>query len=140
MKRTIVWLLMILALASAPVPARAEFDAGKYQPTTQADLSKNSERNVGKKFRITEPFQFCGSDFCVQKQMKINTREYYCFTVGPLCLVRMYIKKDHPGAQAVLDLKKGDKVTIYGTFEQMGSTFKYMVVDHVVVEKKPATP
>jgi hypothetical protein len=52
----------------------------------------------------------------------------------------MYIKKDHPGAQAVLDLKKGDKVTIYGTFEQMGSTFKYMVVDHVVVEKKPATP
>jgi hypothetical protein len=52
----------------------------------------------------------------------------------------MYIKKDHPDAQSVLNLKKGDKVTVYGIFELMGSDFKYMVVDHVVVEKKPASP
>lgn len=133
-------LLLVLSLTLAPLPAMAAFDAAKYEPVTQAALAKNPESNVGRKFRITEPFQFCGSDFCVQKKMKINNRDYYCFTVGPLCLVRMYIKKDHPGAQAVLDLKKGDKVTVYGTFELMGSDFKYMIVDHVVVEKKPAGP
>jgi hypothetical protein len=136
----IAWLLLVFALAVAPLTALADFDAAKYEPTTQAALAKNPENNVGRKFRVTEPFQFCGSDFCVQKKMKINTREYYCFTVGPLCLVRMYIKKDHPDAQSVLNLKKGDKVTVYGIFELMGSDFKYMVVDHVVVEKKPASP
>ena len=135
----IAWLLLVLALALAPLPApAAAFDAAKYEPTTQAVLAKNPENYIGRKFRLTEPFQFCGSDFCVQKKMKINTRDYFCFTVGPLCLVRMYIKKDHPGVQAVLDLKKGDKVTVYGIFELMGSDFKYMIVDNVVVEKKPA--
>jgi hypothetical protein len=137
--RRVAWLLLSLALAFAPSAALAEFNAAAYQPASQAELVKNKDA-VGKKFRVSEPFQFCGSDFCVQKKMKIDTREHFCFTLGPLCLVRMYIKKDHPQVQSVLDLKKGDKVTVYGVFERMGNDFHYLVVDHVAVDRKPGTP
>ena len=135
-KALLFTVLTVLVLLPAPPVAFAEFDAASYAPATQAELVKNPAAHIGKKYQVTDPFQFCGSDFCVQIQRtKINTKDYYCFTLGTVCLVRMYIKKDHPEAPTVLKLRKGDKVTVYGTFDYMGSNYHYLVADHVVVGK-----
>lgn len=134
MGKSLRFALFVLA-ASLASPAFAGFDASAYAPATQADLVKSPAAHVGKKYQVTDPFQFCGSDFCVQIQKtKINTREYYCFTLGPMCLVRMYVKKDHPDADRVLKLKKGDKVTVFGVFDYMGSNYNYLIVDRVVTD------
>ncbi len=125
-----------MLLLLLPALAFGEFRASDYTSITQTDLVKDPEFHAGKKYVIRDPFQFCGSDFCVQIQKtKINTKDYYCFTVGTVCAVRNYIKKDHPEAQQVLKLRKGDMLTIYGTYDHMGSNYNYIVVDHVVVEK-----
>lgn len=130
-------LSVIGALLLAPLAAFGEFNPADYRAATQEELVKGPASHVGKKYRVADPFQFCGSDFCVQTmKTKINTREYYCFTLGPLCLVRMYVKKDHPDAAQVLKLRKGDKVTVYGTFDYMGSNYNYLIVDRVAIEGK----
>ena len=135
-KALLFFVFAILVLLPAPPAALGEFNAAEYVPATQAELVKTPGAHVGKKYQVTDPFQFCGSDFCVQIQKtKINTKDYYCFTLGTVCLVRMYIKKDHPEASLVLKLRKGDKVTVYGTFDYMGSNYHYLVADHVVVGK-----
>jgi len=129
------WLTVIGVLFLAPPAAFGAFNPADYMVATQAELVKAPGTHAGKKYQVTDPFQFCGSDFCVQIQKtKINTRDYYCITLGPLCLVRIYIKKDHPEAPQVLKLKKGDKVTVYGTFDYMGSNYHYIVADHIAVE------
>lgn len=131
----IVGLFLLLAV---PVLAGGEeWNPAAYTAITQEELVKDPGVHAGKKFRVTDPFQFCGSDFCVQiRKTNINTRDYYCVTLGSLCLVRMYIKKDHPDAPSVAKLKKGDRVTVYGTFDYMGSNYRYMIVDRLVVEKE----
>ncbi len=132
----LVIVVACVTLLSAPPAAFGEFNAAEYAPATQAELVKAPAAHTGKKYQVTDPFQFCGSDFCVQIQKtKINTKDYYCFTLGTVCLVRMYIKKDHPEAPLVLKLRKGDMVTVYGTFDYMGSNYHYLVADHVVVGK-----
>jgi hypothetical protein len=114
-----------------------EFNTASYAQTTQTELAKNPAAHAGKKYKVSDPFQFCGSDFCVQIQKtKINTREYYCITLGPLCLIRFYIKKDHPDAEKVVTLKKGDMLTLYGTFDHVGSDYRYLILDRLEVEKK----
>jgi len=114
-----------------------EFNPAAYTAITQEELVKDPGVHAGKKFRVTDPFQFCGSDFCVQiRKTDINTRDYYCVTLGSLCLVRMYVKKGHPDAPLVEKLKKGDRVTVYGTFGYMGSNYRYVIVDRLVVEKE----
>ena len=114
-----------------------EFNPAAYAPITQTELAKNPDAHAGKKYKVTDPFQFCGSDFCVQIQKtKINTREYYCITLGPLCLIRFYIKKDHPDAEKVVALKKGEMLTLYGTFDHVGSNYRYLVLDRLEVERK----
>jgi len=114
-----------------------EFNPAAYTPITQTDLAKNPDAHDGKKYKVTDPFQFCGSDFCVQiHKTKINTREYYCITLGPLCLIRMYIKKDHPDAEKVGTLRKGDMLTVYGTFDHVGSDYRYLIVDRLESERK----
>ncbi len=123
-------------LLITPLAAFGEFNPADYKATTQEELVKGPQQHVGRKYQVTDPFQFCGSDFCVQIQKtKINTKDYYCFTLGTLCLVRMYIKKDHPEAAQVLKLKKGEKVTVYGTFDSTGSSYNYIVADHITVGK-----
>ncbi len=124
-------------LLLVPLAAFGGFNPADYKVATQAELVKTPDAHVGKKYQVTDPFQFCGSDFCVQIQKtKINTRDYYCFTLGTVCLVRMYIKKEHPEAPQVLTFKKGDKVTVYGTFDSTGSSYNYIIADHVAVERK----
>ena len=135
--REVLRLSVIGMLILGPLTAFAEFNPADYRVATQAELVKDAESHVGKKYQVTDPFQFCGSDFCVQIQKtKINTKDYYCFTLGTLCLVRMYIRKDHPEAPQVLTFKKGDKVTVYGTFDSTGSSYNYVIADHVVVQRK----
>ena len=129
-------LLLLASVLVLPSMAVAEFDPAPYREITQAELVKNLDGNAGKKFRITDVFNFCGSDFCAQiLKTKINTREYYCFNIGTICLVRMYLKKNHPDAETLSSARKGDKVTVYGTFDYMGSNYHYLVADHVVVGK-----
>jgi hypothetical protein len=131
----IACLCVLLAL---PVFAVGEeFNPAAYTAITQEDLVKDPGVHAGKKFRVTDTFQFCGSDFCVQiRKTNINTRDFYCVTLGSLCLVRMYIKKGHPDAPLVEKLKKGDRVTVYGSFDYMGSNYRYMVVDKLVIDKE----
>src|SRR5512139_901149 len=128
----------LCVLLAVPGIARGEeFNPAAYAPITQTELAKNPASHAGKKYRVSDPFQFCGSDFCVQIQKtKINTREYYCITLGPLCLIRFYIKKDHPDAEKVVALMKGDMLTLYGTFDHVGSDYRYLVLDRLEVEKK----
>jgi len=128
----------LCALLTLPVFAMGEgFNPASYTAISQEELVKDPDVHVGKKYRVTDPFNFCGSDFCVQiRKTDINTRDYYCVTLGPLCLVRMYIKKGHPDASSVEKLKKGDRVTVYGTFGYMGSNYRYMIVDRLVIEKE----
>jgi hypothetical protein len=126
------------AISAPPAPAAAPggFNAAAYKSTTQADILKNPKDFIGKKVTVSDPFQFCGSDFCVQiRSVKINTREYWCFTTGSLCVIRMYLKKDHPQAEEITEARKGDMVTVYGTFEEAGA-LDYVIVDRIVVEKK----
>jgi hypothetical protein len=127
----------LCALLTLPVFAVGEgFDPAAYTAITQEELVKDPAAHAGKKYRVTDSFQFCGSDFCVQiRKTDINTRDYYCVTLGSLCLVRMYVKKGHPDAPTVEKLKKGDPVTVYGTFGYMGSNYRYMIVDRLFVEK-----
>ena len=136
MKRTTAIACMCVLL-TLPVFAMGEdFNPAAYTAITQEELVKDPAIHAGKKFRVTDPYQFCGSDFCVQiREKNIDTREFYCLTLGSLCLVRMYIKKDHPDASVAANLKKGSRVTVYGTFDYMGSNYRYMVVDRLVVEK-----
>ena len=136
MKKALLFTMVVAFLLTASL-AFGEFDPSAYQPITQADLVKNAKANAGKKFVVRDAFQFCGSDFCVQlRKTKINTRDYYCVTLGPLCLVRFYIKKDHPDAEAVASLRKGDPLAIYGTFDFQGSDYRFMIVDRLEVGKK----
>jgi len=126
---------VLLILVALPSAAAGEFDPSVYRPITQEELAKNPAEFAGKKFVVTDRFQFCGSDFCVQiHKTKINTRDYYCITLGALCLVRMYIKKDHPDAATVAELRKGDMVTVYGTFDYLGAGYRYILVDRLEVK------
>lgn len=125
---------MVLTIPSS---TRAEFAPSEYREATQATLAKQAEAVAGKKFQVTDVFQFCGSDFCVQfLKTKIDTRQFYCFALGEVCLVRMYLRKDHPDAALLLNLKRGDRVTVYGTFDNMGTDFHFMVVDRLVKQKQ----
>ena len=126
----------LCVLVTLPVFATGEdFNPADYTAISQGELVKNADAHAGKKFRVTDIYQFCGSDFCVTiREKNIDTRNYYCITLG-LCMVRFYIKKDHPDAETAANLKKGTRVTIYGTFDYMGSNYRYMIVDRMVVEK-----
>lgn len=129
---------LIGALLLTPLSALGEFSPAAYKEITQADLVNRPRDNAGRKFQVTDPFKFCGSDFCVQVlKTKINTRDYYCFALGTVSLVRMYLKKDHPDTGMLLNLKKGEKVTVYGTYDFIGSNYNYLVVDHLTVGKNP---
>jgi hypothetical protein len=126
-------IILLAVLLTIPSPARGEFQPSEYQVITQAELVKKPGAHAGKKYQVTDVFQFCGSDFCVQfLKTKINTKEYYCFTLGELCLIRMYLKKDHSDAVRLLKLKKGEGVTVFGTFDKMGTRFHFMIVDRLV--------
>jgi hypothetical protein len=133
------FLPLFIMLVVIPCVSFADFRPGEYQPMTQVDLMKDPESHAGKKVSVSDTFQFCGSDFCVDLRKKnIETREYYCFALGPLCMIRMYIKKDHPDAAQLKDLRKGDRLAVFGTFDLLGSNYRFILVDRLIVEKGPS--
>lgn len=137
MKKVAIILAIILLSAAVPVFAAEEFDATLFKSATQSELAGNPKAWEGKKVKVSDPFQFCGSDFCVQiRTVRINTKEYFCFNLGSLCLIRMYLKKDHSQAVALQTARKGDLVTVYGTFETAGGNFNYVVADRIEIVKK----
>ncbi len=131
-RRMLLVPLLILSLAG---PALAELDPSQYEKVTQADLMNQRDGLQGHKVQIEGPFLFTGSDFCYQiRKTKINTRDYFCFALGTPSLIRLYLKKDHPQADELLNLKKGKTVTAYGAFDYLGNDYNFMIVDGIEVE------
>lgn len=123
------------ALAETKAPAQPPAEK-KYAETAQSDLSSNRESFNGKPVSIQGQFLFTGSDFCYQiRQTKINTRDYFCFALGPINLIRFYLKKDHAQVDELLKVKKGSTLKVYGDFDSTGNDYKYMVVDKFEVVK-----
>lgn len=123
------------AAAAAPAAPAAPADK-KYVEVTQGDLSSGRESFEGKDVALSGQFLFTGSDFCYQiRKTKINTRDYLCFALGPVSLVRLYLKKDHPQVEELLKIKKGVTLKAYGNFDSIGNDYKYLVVDRFEVVK-----
>lgn len=133
------WLAVALACwVALALPARAGLNPQEYEPVSQTELIAKKTRYQGKKVQVTGVFLFTGSDFCYQiRKTKINTRDYFCFALGTPSLVRMYLKKDHPQADELLNLRKGTRVTAFGTFDYLGADYNYMLVDGFRVEGSP---
>ena len=138
MKSFIVGLLVLtLSLCAFSGVAWSADGAGEetYIEVSQADLSKDMEKYGGKKVSVTGPFLFTGSDFCVNiRKTKINTKDYFCFALGPISLVRFYLHKKHPQAMEIINVKRGAVLTLEGTFDYLGQDYKYVVVDKFTVE------
>lgn len=126
-------LVLTLALCSfAGTAWSAEEAAGAetYVEVSQADLSKEMEKFAQKKVSVTGPFLFTGSDFCVNiRKTKINTKDYFCFALGPISLVRFYLHKKHEQAMEIINVKRGAVLKIDGTYDYLGQDYKYVVVD-----------
>jgi len=138
MRRTRTWGLALLLALFPLVAGAADVAPAEYQEVSQADLVKAPEQYEGKKVSFTGTFLFTGSDFCYQiRKTKINTRDYFCFALGTPSLVRLYLKKDHEQADQLLNLKKGSKVTAYGTFDYLGADYNFLVVDAIAVDAHP---
>lgn len=128
---SVIALVSLVALAAS---ASAQIDPAAYSPRSQADLVSQYAVHAGKKVQIEGTFVFAGSDFCYQiRKTKINTKDYFCFALGPTSLLRLYLKKDHDQADQLLNLKKGEKVKAFGSFDSQGGDFNYMVVDQIAV-------
>ncbi len=130
------WMAVALACwVACALPARAGLNPQEYTPVSQTELIANKARYQGKKVQVSGVFLFTGSDFCYQiRKTKINTRDYFCFALGTPSLVRMYLKKDHPQADELLNLRKGTRVTAFGTFDYLGADYNYLIVDGFRVE------
>lgn len=127
---------LLMALSVGPFTAGAEINPADYKEVTQGELVAKRDTFTSKKVQVTGIFQFAGSDFCYQiRKTKINTKDYFCFALGAPSVVRLYLKKSHAQADQLLNLKKGDKVTAYGTFDYMGADYNYMVIDQIAIEK-----
>lgn len=130
--RKILALCAIVAtmIASLPSLSRGEEHVG-YENLTQAELIKKRNAFSDKRIKITGAFrQGLASDFfCEIRDTGINTKDYYCFTMGTPSLVRFYLKKDHEQVEALRNVKKGTILTVYGVFNFYGSDFNYVVVD-----------
>lgn len=125
------------APAKAGVAAAQPDGVKKYAEVTQGDLSSGREDFTGKDVQVNGQFLFTGSDFCYQiRKTKINTRDYLCFALGPVSLVRFYLKKDHLQVEELMKVKKGVTLKAYGTFDSIGNDYKYVVVDRFEVVAK----
>jgi hypothetical protein len=130
------------AAPAAPAQAAAQAPVTEpYEKISQADLSSNLEKYSGRHVEVNGPFLFTGSDFCYQvRKTKINTKDYLCFALGPVSLVRFYLKKDHPQMEELMKVKKGSVVKALGTFDAMGIDYKYIVVDRFTIDPPKAEP
>ena len=131
MRRLIAVFLVAAFVFALPLSALA---AKEYTPSTQAELTRKMDSFLEKDVSVEGTFLFTGSDFCYQvRKTKINTRDYFCFALGPVNLIRFYLKKNHIQVPELMALKKGAKIRAYGQFDAMGRDYKYMIVDHFEV-------
>ncbi|PLX44394.1 MAG: hypothetical protein C0609_05645 [Deltaproteobacteria bacterium] len=131
MRRLITLLLVAVFTLLIPLSSIA---AKEYAPSSQAELTRNMDDFLEKDVSVEGTFLFTGSDFCYQiRKTKINTRDYFCFALGPVNLIRFYLKKNHIQVPELMGLKKGSKIRAYGTFDAMGRDYKFLVVDHFEV-------
>jgi hypothetical protein len=107
-----------------------------YEEVTQAALSSAKGKYINKQISITGQYLFTGSDFCYQiRKTTINTRDYLCFALGPISVVRLYLKKDSPQVEELLKMRKGKKLQAFGTYDETSGDYRYMVVDRFEVVK-----
>ena len=131
MRRFVAALLVAALSLALPISAIATTE---YVPATQPELTRNMNDYIEKTVAVEGTFLFTGSDFCYQiRKTKINTRDYFCFALGPVNLIRFYLKKNHIQVPALMSLKKGSKIRAFGTFDAMGRDYKFLVVDHFEV-------
>jgi hypothetical protein len=139
--RRLTAFIALLALV-AFVPAALAADKAKsrkkakitYEKVSQAKLSTDKEDYKEKHVMVEGPFLFTGSDFCYQiRKTKINTRDYLCFAIGPVSLVRLYLKKTHDLVPVLMGAQKGSTVKAYGKFDFLGNDYKFMIVDKIEV-------
>jgi hypothetical protein len=141
MRRLIALTSVMVLLAFVPAAFAAEKSGGAsagevtYEQVSQAKLSTDKDDYRGKNVSVEGPFLFTGSDFCYQiRKTKINTKDYLCFAIGPVSLVRLYLKKSHDQVPSLMSVKKGSSVKAYGKFDFLGNDYKFIVVDKVEVE------
>lgn len=128
-------LCLVVMLVVWSVPSAFASATGDYEKVSQAALSKKLEKYRDKKIAVEGSFLFTGSDFCYQiRKTKINTKDYLCFALGPVSVVRLYLKKDHEQVPLLMSVKKGQKVKAYGTYDFLGADYKYIVVDRIELE------
>ncbi|MHB8764712.1 MAG: hypothetical protein ACYDA8_10325 [Deferrisomatales bacterium] len=126
-------LAILTALLLGLAPARAELVPEQYTRISQCVLVRERESLVGQKVQVTGKFVE-GSRFCYElRKAGINTRDYFCFALGEPCLLRLYLKKDHPQQEHFLALRKGDRVTAYGVFDYMGIDYNFMILDGISI-------
>lgn len=134
MKRLAATVTIVLVLAS--VSAWPDLDPGEYTRITQCVLVRERPSMVGEKVQLTGNF-VAGSKFCYDlRGSGINTRDFACFALGEPCLIRLYLKKDHPQIELLQTLRKDDVVTAYGVFDYLGSSYNYMVLDGIEVKER----
>lgn len=132
LRRSLMAAVLLLITVTA---GHGAVNPADYPLTSQADLITQRDASIGKKVQVRGTFLFTGSDFCYQiRKTNIVTKDYFCFALGTPSLVRLYLKKDHAQAEQLLRLKKGSKVTAYGTFDSAGADFNYLIVDEFTVE------
>ncbi len=118
----------LFTIVAFPAPSLA---AKEFKETTQAELTKDMETFLGKDVWVDGVYQYTSSDFCYQIQKtKINTKEYFCFALGPVNLIRFYLKKNHIQVPELLGMKRGSTIRAYGNFDAVGKDYKYIIVDH----------
>ena len=101
MKRFVaICAVFVLLTAGMAFAAKDSKDARSgevsYSAHTQAELAGDLKKYAKAKVSVKGAFLFTGSDFCYQvRKTTINTRDYLCFALGPMNLIRFYLKKDH---------------------------------------------
>ena len=116
--------------------AEEQGEAVEYVEMTQGQLGAGGDDLNGAHVLVKGQFLFTGSDFCYQiRKTKINTRDYLCFALGPVSVVRFYMKKNHEQVAELMKMKKGTKLIAYGQFDSTGSDYRYVLVDRVEMVK-----
>lgn len=136
--------LAVLSVVLLALVCQGEIQPDAYRKITQCVLVRERRELAGAKVQLSGRF-VAGSRFCYDiGKTGLNTRDYICFALGKPCMIRLYLKKDHPQAELVSALQEGDQVTAYGTFGFLGSDYNYMVLDAILAAgpgaPKKATP
>ena len=124
-------LLMLGAMGNGPAP----LDPTQYERISQCVLARERATLEGQKVQLSGRY-LEGSRFChIIRKAGVNTRDYHCFALGEPCILRLYLHREHPQAEALRSLEDGEKVTAYGVFGYEGLDYNYVILDGIAVER-----